>query len=599
MSQVIIILICIIVALYFFFKRNRAHEYISTKNEAIQVLKKEIEIEDEIEEEIESEVFIDENDQKYRIVIKTREIPRKTYILGDLNGKYWGVNDTKKETEFVQNKFFDFNIYEITVSNSITSTNIPFLLNELSSFPKERLPQLLSVRIFKEGREYELNIHEPQFVGEVKFNRKLHQDEGTEVFGTIDARVTGYVLDFIKEEYQEIQYLNDEGINIIPETEKNEIYKTLNPTGKVEHSGNYSRIEYYYSDFKTTYWGKWVYKKTTQTTHSEGCFSSILGVISLLIGVAFFILLLPQIGLFLPILAIILILNFISPKIWNWIFKIFASLFLLAFITSLIYSITNSRSNYIPKKYIKDDAKEINDDIKKITENDTIISRFRSWRDYDNNLYEGKYFIKYSAFQNSKYFKNNLQISGTNQNEYDKILFSLKENDKENLQGLYQLFDTLNNEKKLNKISFAKMVVSFVQDIPYALVLPESCDPNLYSESFIKQYLNSINADCDGNERFGINSPIEFLATLKGDCDTRTLLLYTILAHYNYDVALLSSEVYSHSIIGINLPIEGISYNFNNQKYILWETTSANIKPGVLATEISNTNNWRISLKSK
>jgi hypothetical protein len=71
------------------------------------------------------------------------------------------------------------------------------------------------------------------------------------------------------------------------------------------------------------------------------------------------------------------------------------------------------------------------------------------------------------------------------------------------------------------------------------------------------------------------------------------------LTHYNYDVALLSSELYSHSIIGINLPLEGKSYVYNNQKYILWETTSPNIKPGILPQEISNTNNWRISLKSK
>jgi hypothetical protein len=143
------------------------------------------------------------------------------------------------------------------------------------------------------------------------------------------------------------------------------------------------------------------------------------------------------------------------------------------------------------------------------------------------------------------------------------------------------------------------MIVSFVQDIPYALVLPENCDPNLYSDNFIKQYLNSNNAKCDGFEKFGINTPVEFLATLNGDCDTRTLLLYTILAHYNYDITLLSSELYSHSIIGINLPLEGKSYDYANQKYILWETTAPNIKPGILPSEISNTGNWRISLKSK
>jgi hypothetical protein len=92
---------------------------------------------------------------------------------------------------------------------------------------------------------------------------------------------------------------------------------------------------------------------------------------------------------------------------------------------------------------------------------------------------------------------------------------------------------------------------------------------------------------------------VEFLMNLKGDCDTRTLLLYSIFTHYNYDVALLSSEFYGHSILGINLPINGLSYNYSNQNYVLWETTAPNCKPGIIPNEISNLNNWRISLKSK
>ena len=246
-----------------------------------------------------------------------------------------------------------------------------------------------------------------------------------------------------------------------------------------------------------------------------------------------------------------------------------------------------------------DNEEEKLDTLIKILKNDTLISHFRSWRDYDNNLYEGSYFVKLSSYQNAKSFKKNLQIIGNSPDEYDKILFSLKENDKAQINGLYQLFDSLKIKNQLGSILFAKMVVSFVQDIPYTLVLTENCDPNLYSDNFIKEYLSSNGAKCDGYQKFGINTPVEFLASLKGDCDTRTLLLYTILSHYNYDIALFSSEVYGHSIIGINLPMEGLSYNFQNRKYILWETTAPNMKPGILPTEISNTNNWRISLKSK
>jgi hypothetical protein len=104
---------------------------------------------------------------------------------------------------------------------------------------------------------------------------------------------------------------------------------------------------------------------------------------------------------------------------------------------------------------------------------------------------------------------------------------------------------------------------------------------------------------CDGNQRFGINAPAEFMTNLKGDCDSRSLLLYTIFSHYNYDVALMSSEFYGHSILGINLPINGLSYPYKNQNYVLWETTASGLRPGQISNEMSNINNWRISLKSK
>jgi len=163
---------------------------------------------------------------------------------------------------------------------------------------------------------------------------------------------------------------------------------------------------------------------------------------------------------------------------------------------------------------------------------------------------------------------------------------------------LYQLLDSVKAKNNLSAEKFAECVVAMVQDIPYAVVLPKGCDPSLYADKFISHYLVSANARCDGYEKFGINTPVEFLATLNGDCDTRTLLLYTVLSHYDYDIALLSSEYYSHSIIGINLPFDGTAYTYQDKRYILWETTSL-IKPGILPNEIANLDYWRISLKSK
>ena len=327
-----------------------------------------------------------------------------------------------------------------------------------------------------------------------------------------------------------------------------------------------------------------------------------------IIGIAFLLMMLPQMAVILPFFLILLLLNLIPTRFFSWLFRIIGILLLLGFVASLFHFFnTTSPRTYIPKPVVTENPEERKTHTEPIIDtldnadvvNDTIIKHFRIWQDYDGNQYEGTIWTKKSDFVNAKYFKNNLVLNSNSSRAYDEMIYRLKENDKDNLNGVYQLFDSIRQKEQLSNVKFAELIVSFVQDIPYTVIVPDDCNPNLYDNEFIREYLSSPDARCDSFQKFGINSPVEFMSNLNGDCDTRTLLLYTMLAHYGYDVALFSSEYYAHSIIGINLPLSGIAYQYQNQRYILWETTAPNIKAGVLPKEISNLNYWRISLKSK
>ena len=601
----VIVIIIIAVILYFLFwnkktddKTIAASEDDKNKSQINHV---------EAEELPEQEIYSDENGQ-YKLVEKIKEKPRRTYIKAVLNGKYWGEIDEHFSNQFAQSKFFDFNIYEVTIYKAEHS-KFPFKVKEDYNFPREKLPKLIHTVLQENGKEYEVNLHEPVFeLGSIKFNRKLHQDEGNEVFGTIDAVVTGYILDSTKEIYFEKEYIvpiNE--IIPIPKIEEPVLAKTNTPTGNVEHNGNYKRTEYFYSDYKKTYWGEWKYTKPVITTDNEGCFSFVIGLLAGIIGIAFLLMMLPQMALILPFFLILFLLNLIPARFFNWLFRIIGILLLLGFVASLFHFFnTATTRTYIPKPVVTEKPEErktqtepIIDTLDNKAVNDTIIKHFRVWQDYDGNQYEGTIWTRKSDFVKAKYFKNNLTLNSNSSRAYDEMIYRLKENDKNNLIGVYQLFDSIRQKEQLSNVKFAELIVSFVQDIPYTVIVPDDCNPNLYDDEFIKEYLSSADARCDGFEKFGINSPVEFMSTLNGDCDTRTLLLYTMLAHYGYDVALFSSEYYAHSIIGINLPLSGIAYQYQNQRYILWETTAPNIKAGVLPKEISNLNYWRISLKSK
>ena len=592
----------IIFLFLFFFKKKSLQSTIPDKN---RVVVQSSEIESAIESIEEEEIFLDENGLEFRLIEKTREVPRKTYLKANLKGKYWGQIDDNFSNQFQHSNFFDFNIYEASLENAVYSKQ-PFKLEPDLNIPRERLPKLIHTILEKDGREYEVNLLEPIFA-DFKLNRRLHQSEGNEVFGTIEAIVSGYVLDFILEQYTEKEYLTSTSEpEIIPKDTQPLITKSLIPTGNVELNGNYKRTEYFYSDFKNTYWGDWKYTKPPTPPPGEGCFSSLIGLIGIILGVIFLLLVLPQLVFILPFLLILFLLNFIPNSILVWLFRIIGLVLLVWFIVSLIQFFSKSSTTFIPKPNVIETPREsetqttpIIDSTTNIAQPDTLIKHFRTWEDYDGNQYEGYIYTKNSDYIDSKNYKSNLRKTLNTPSEYDEVIYLLKENDKNSLDGVYQLFDSISEKKQFSDLKFAELIVSFVQDIPYALIVPDDCDPRLYDDEFVKEYLSSDNPRCDGFEKFGINTPVEFMSNLYGDCDSRTLLLYTILAHYGFDVALISSEYYSHSIIGINLPISGIAYKYQNQRYVLWETTAPNVKAGVLPEEISNLNYWRISLKSK
>jgi hypothetical protein len=227
------------------------------------------------------------------------------------------------------------------------------------------------------------------------------------------------------------------------------------------------------------------------------------------------------------------------------------------------------------------------------TVKDSLIHIYRKWKGLDKKIYEGKYSISMLKLRASTSKLESLIYSARS---FNAIYQSLFLQDKNHLSGVYNMLDSIKRENSQNKYQFLQTVVSMVQSLEYSLVLENSCDPNDYQNRQIRSLFNQSKL-CIGQSPFGLRTPLEFLTDLKGDCDTRTLLLYTILKHYNFEVAIINSDFYQHSMLGINLPgLVGAYKNHYGQKYYFWETTDQGFKPGYLASEFGNTNYWKIIL---
>jgi curved DNA-binding protein CbpA len=586
---------------------NEAYEVLGSKDERFaydqyQTYKKEY--------QQKSNEPINKNKRTYTKT-QTTYTEERTYIKGKIFIKYYG-NHNEKEAENILREI-DYKITPTEINAIIETIYKNNLTKEFKDVFARNKPiklnikQPISCQFINSQNDlidYKLEIVDLTIPNPEIINVTKHEGES---FGTITGVFYGYIKE-IKSHDEPISV--DECFGETGRTEE-----------KQENGRKYSRKEYYNTDC-TKYWGSWTtefIKSTPQSTsktrysHTEnysttnaGCFGSFGSVIGIGLSFLFFLFLLPKLAFLLPFILIPFLLNLLPIRFGNWVARIavflFGVLFLFALLSSIFFNKPRKNEQVVVKpkraivkpKYISVVDTDSNNKII-----DTLIFHHMVWDDYNGKTYEGDFSIRKSVGNQAHLYKENLNISMDSEDNYDKVIFSLKENDKNNLSGLYSMFDSVRVGNRPNSMKFAEIIVSFVQTIPYTIVLPKSCDAQFYNDEFTTKYLANSDARCDGFERFGINSPVEFISYLNGDCDTRTLLLYTIFSHYNYDVALLSSSHYGHSILGINLPYQGRAFDYNNQRYVFWETTAQNAKPGIISNEVSDINYWRISLKSK
>jgi hypothetical protein len=526
-------------------------------------------------------------------------VERRTYLKGKFKGKFIGNLDFDK-SDILHENFYDLEVIEGEIKSDSDSIRKWEDGSEFEEFISEekfltKLPEEIPCEVKYPDNSlkyFKVKLNEPKLSNYRLFNQQYEKDT---IFGTIEGEISGYLKHFdTKEVIVEVEE-KPIGIPVKPKPEVK--IKTDLPTGRTETKGNYKRWEYFNKD-GSTYWGDWKY----QGKPKGGDFSLwdfIIGLFQFLLLLLFIIpLIFLLVRFFVPLLiigAVALLLTFFKPVLTflgKWLIRLLGLAFLLFFIAGVLS---------LFKTPVKKADPLTDTSIEEITEEtifpDSIITHSHIWADYLNKTYEGNIQVKVKDFKDSRYFRNNLHYSLNTPQEYNYLVSDIENTDKEKLSLLYSMLDSIRDANNLNEVQFAEVITSCVQYIPYSLILPSSCEAFRYNDSFIRSYLSN-GGDCTAFVKFGIHSPVEFMATLKGDCDTRTLLLFCVLNHYGYDVAMLGSELYKHSILGINLPYKGIAKNINGKRYVVWETTDKGFKPGILPREISDMRYWSANLIS-
>jgi hypothetical protein len=220
------------------------------------------------------------------------------------------------------------------------------------------------------------------------------------------------------------------------------------------------------------------------------------------------------------------------------------------------------------------------------------------WNDFMEHSFLAQYSTSSLQFEDSRSMHPafaNPQVSEAMQ-YWNAVYTEFARQDAPKLDSLLRYFQNEQKSKNLNPVQTAEMVVTFIQEIPYCLVHEGSCLEASKQVGFIGDYHRS-GKICLPDIIGGVQSPYEFLHNLKGDCDTRSLLGFSILSQLGIPASVWVSEAYGHSVLGVGLGSGGSYYKMvGGIRHSAVELTAKGFRLGMISAEQGDMNNWEIAL---
>jgi hypothetical protein len=218
----------------------------------------------------------------------------------------------------------------------------------------------------------------------------------------------------------------------------------------------------------------------------------------------------------------------------------------------------------------------------------TVIKKKYEWENLSGKKFSISFPFCEEDLQASEDYRNTLD-------SYSSVLYEqLHTHDSSRVSTILAAFKNLKTKHKLNRSELMEAIVTFIQSIPYTYILEpgRDCGSTVINSKGVAHSFPPYNCKpaipagcCDQVKPWGIFSPVEFLINETGDCDTRSLLAYTILEKFGYDIAVVNSDKMGHSMLGVSVPFVPGNGNYGltaikRKRYYLWELTAMGLHLG-------------------
>lgn len=281
----------------------------------------------------------------------------------------------------------------------------------------------------------------------------------------------------------------------------------------------------------------------------------------------------------------------VVSRIFFWLLFILSALFILGMLVDT--------SELLPEDRSEGDARS-----ERVRREGSDIISSRHTIEWQNPIAEGRNEVTYytgdnpyQASLNAHKSVLNISQNTTARNYWGQVYAKLLVEDNVKVDSLVNVVHKVSKERDYSSLETAEYLVSLIQEIPYVLVHDHSCQ-QVVNESggFVRDY-HVKRKPCLPNVIAGVQSPYEFMHTLEGDCDTRSLLGHAVLRKLGISSSVWISEQYGHSILGVGVPSTSrAKKTLNGVPHYGVELTAKGFRVGMIAPDQMHMRNWDVAI---
>ena len=219
---------------------------------------------------------------------------------------------------------------------------------------------------------------------------------------------------------------------------------------------------------------------------------------------------------------------------------------------------------------------------------ETIIKSSFSWKFVDNNLTKKKYNLTFRLLTNEVRKAINL-IDRISEMTFEEL-------------GLDPRYDYRDPEIQAQYVWARIYQIVYERSFPQLKTIAAGFNEVFRNENmsdkdkllFVVSFVQNIKYDRPGGT-LDLLAPLNALAKMFGDCDTKAILLYVLLEKIGIDCAMMWSQKYKHAMLGVRISTRGNYKMFNGKKYYFLETTHPGWAIGDLPPDFKNKRFWFIN----